>query len=96
MSVLHVDLVPKKGAESALEQTYHDTFGPAIRQQAGFRSVALLRPAESGSWRLGIEFEREDQRVAWTETALHQEVWGAMESQLDSYEPVLFQEVNAP
>ena len=96
MSVLHVDLVPKSGAESVLEETYHGTFGPAIRQQPGFRSVTLLRPAESGSWRLDIEFEREDQRVAWTETALHQEVWGAMESQLASYQPVLFQEVTAP
>lgn len=96
MSVLHVDLVPKDASGSVLEETYRDTFRPAIRRQPGFRSVGLLRPAEAGQWRLAIEFAREADRIAWVESDTHQRVWGAMEDQLETYQPVLYEEVSAP
>lgn len=93
MSVLHVDLVPKSGAEAALEQTYRDTFEPAIRTQPGFLAVRLLRPAEAGGWRLVVEFEREEDRLTWVDSATHQRVWGAVEDRLETYQPVLYWEV---
>ena len=93
MSVLHVDLRTKEGAASALLETFRSRFRPAITQQPGFVSVALLK-GEEVPHRLVIVFEQEEQRLRWVDSAIHQEVWPQMEAHCESYQPVLFEEVS--
>lgn len=91
MSVLHVDLITREGAAPALLETYRTRFRPAITRQPGLVSVALLQGQEVPH-RLVIVFEREEQRLSWVETAVHQQVWPEMEAHCESYQPVLFEE----
>jgi heme-degrading monooxygenase HmoA len=93
VSVLHVDLRTREGAADALLDTFRTRFRPAISEQPGFRSVSLLK-GEEVPHRLVIVFEREEQRLRWIETAVHQEVWPQMEAHCESYQPVLFEEVS--
>ena len=94
MVVLHVDLRPKPGAGPALEQTFHETFRPAIRAQQGFVDVALLRPiAETDPFRLVIVFENEALRMKWVGTDLHQQVWPKLESHCAGYDAKRFDAV---
>jgi heme-degrading monooxygenase HmoA len=55
--VLHVEMQIKAGRNSAFEQTFIDTFRPAISQQEAFRGVELMRPIEEGDYRLSITFD---------------------------------------
>jgi heme-degrading monooxygenase HmoA len=81
MFLLHVDLRPKPGARKTLENTYQETFRPAISNQNGFSGVQLLRPIEEGGdYRLSISFENRASQQQWVATDLHQEVWPKMEA----------------
>jgi heme-degrading monooxygenase HmoA len=86
MFVLHVELQVKPGAEQDLEKTYNETFRPAISQQEGFRSVALLRPLEGAkNYVLTIQFDDRGRQQKWVATDLHQQVWSQMESLCEGY-----------
>lgn len=86
MFVLHVDLEVKSGARQALENTYVETFRPAISRQEGFRAVALLRPTEDGSnCLLSIAFEDQSFQQKWVATEIHQQVWPQMEQHCARY-----------
>jgi heme-degrading monooxygenase HmoA len=93
MSVLHVDLDVRAGAENALLGTYRDVFRPAIERQEGFQSVRLLRPADPGPYRLAIVFSEEADRLRWVASDLHQQVWPQIEAHCASYAPHLFLEL---
>jgi heme-degrading monooxygenase HmoA len=93
VTVLHVDLRTKEGAAPALLDTFRTRFRPAIVEQPGFVSVALLAGTEVPH-RLVIVFQEEEQRLRWVGSDLHQEVWPQMEAHCDSYQPVLFEEVS--
>lgn len=80
---LHCDLEVDAAREASLLATYRGTFRPAIRRQAGFVNVKLLKlrtevmgSAPSGCrYRLVINFETEEQRQAWIASDLHEQVW---------------------
>jgi heme-degrading monooxygenase HmoA len=86
MFVLHVELQVKPGAEKKLETTYNEAFLPAISQQEGFRSVALLRPLdEAKNYVLTIQFDDRSLQQKWVATDLHQQVWSRIESLCAGY-----------
>jgi heme-degrading monooxygenase HmoA len=86
MFVLHVDLQVKPGSEEKLEQTYVETFQPAISKQEGFRAVNLLRSREEPkNYVLSIAFEDQALQQKWVATDLHQKVWPLIESLCASY-----------
>ncbi len=94
MVALHVDLQIKANADSALEQTFRETFRPAVSAQQGFVDVALLRAgSKSNSYRLVIAFESEALRLKWVETELHQQVWPQMEAHCEGFEANGFEAV---
>ncbi|MGA8182120.1 MAG: antibiotic biosynthesis monooxygenase [Terriglobia bacterium] len=81
-----MELQVKPGAEQGLEETYNETFRPAILQQEGFLSVSLLRPREeSQNYLLSIVFNDQVWQQKWVATDLHQRVWSQMESHCVSY-----------
>lgn len=86
MFLLHVDLSVKPGSQQGLEDTFLQTFLPAISQQSGFRAAELLRPFEEGSdYRLTLAFDDRDSQQKWVATDLHQAVWPQMEGHCLSY-----------
>jgi heme-degrading monooxygenase HmoA len=85
MYVLHVDMQIKTGSEHAVEETFVKTFRPAISRQDGFRGVALLRPGETGEYRLSIAFDAKPLQQKWVATDLHQKVWPQMEAHCSGY-----------
>ena len=84
---LHCDLELDPAREKEMLDTYHKLFRPAIIKQPGFVSVTLLKlrseiqgKAPVGCpYRLVISFQKEEQRLKWVASDLHQRVWGAME-----------------
>ena len=86
MVALHVDLQLKPGAGPELERTFHEVFRPAISAQPGFSAVTLLHSvSEADAYRLVIEFQREELRLNWVATDLHQQVWPQMEAHCANY-----------
>lgn len=92
-SVLHVELEVRSGAEDALVDTYRSVFQPAIRAQAGFRWVRLLRPVDAPAYCLVIEFTEETLRQRWVASELHQEVWPRIEAHCSATSSLLYTEV---
>jgi heme-degrading monooxygenase HmoA len=88
--MLHVDMLVEPGREEALKETFSKVFRPAIRKQAGFVDVKLMKfrlarvgnSPPSGAWKLLISFETEEQREKWVASADHQRVWPEMEKHL--------------
>jgi heme-degrading monooxygenase HmoA len=85
MFVLHVEMQIKPGHNPALQQTFLDTFRPAISRQDGFRGVELMRPIGDGEYRLSIAFDTQPQQQKWVASELHQQVWPQMEAHCASY-----------
>jgi heme-degrading monooxygenase HmoA len=86
MFVLHVEMKVEPGSRQGLEQTYIETFRPAISRQEGFRNVELLRPHEEGEdYRLSIAFDRQALQQKWIATDLHQQVWPQIENRCTQY-----------
>ena len=86
---LHVEMNVQPGREQELMDNYKKIFRPAIRKQPGFVDVKLLKlrstpmgKAPDAAFRLLISFEKEEQRVTWTKTDLHQKVWPTLEKTL--------------
>lgn len=65
-------------AVGELVQWYVAMFRPAIAAQAGFIGVEFIRYDGSDKWLLIIRFEREEDRLSWVATELHEKVWGRM------------------
>ncbi|HTW99219.1 MAG TPA: antibiotic biosynthesis monooxygenase [Acidimicrobiales bacterium] len=88
-----VELEVTTGSEAQLVADYRARFRPAVGQQPGFRSVALLRPKVGQRWLLHIEFEHDAQRQAWVATPLHQEVWPRLYRSCDTARGADFEDV---
>ncbi len=81
MFVLHIDLKVKPGLRQALENTYLESFSPAISAQEGFSAVQLLCSIEDDTnYRLSLAFDHQGSQQKWVATDVHQEVWPAIES----------------
>jgi heme-degrading monooxygenase HmoA len=76
MHFVELDVTP--GAEEQLASDYRERFAPAISAQPGFRAVRLFRPRAGSRWLLLIEFDSEEERLAWVATPVHQAVWPAL------------------
>jgi heme-degrading monooxygenase HmoA len=86
MFVLHIELVAKPGQQQSLEETFLDTFQPAISAQDGFNSAQLLRSNENdANYRLCLAFDRQASQQKWVATDLHQEVWPAISNQCTEF-----------
>ncbi len=86
---LHVDLQVQPGREQEVMDNFKKTFRPAIRKQPGFVDVKLLKlrtvpmgKAPEAKFRLLISFEKEEQRLTWVATDIHQKVWPTIEKTL--------------
>lgn len=77
MLIVDLDVVAERAAE--LRKQFRQEFVPAIVRQRGFRQVALYEARDAGAWSLFIEFESEESRLDWVESALHQKVWRKVE-----------------
>jgi heme-degrading monooxygenase HmoA len=94
MFVLHVDLKARSDSSRILENTYRESFRPAVSSQPGFDQVLLLQSAtDQNGYRLVIAFQDESSRKAWVATKLHQEVWPKIEKNCLSYKVETFQAV---
>ncbi len=93
MHVVDMEVAP--GKEEQLVADYRNQFQPAITSQPGFRAVRLLRPDESSRWLLLIEFDTEQNRMAWVATPEHQQAWPALARSCSSAHGADFNEVGA-
>jgi heme-degrading monooxygenase HmoA len=94
MFVLHVDLKARSDSSRVLENTYRESFRPAVSSQPGFDQVLLLQSAtDQNGYRLVIAFQDESSREAWVATRLHKEVWPKIEKNCLSYKVEIFQAV---
>lgn len=91
MSACIVTLRVRSGAEDKLAEVFSAVFRPAISRQPGFESVSLLRPPPGQPWLLDIRFADEETRLAWVDTALHQEVWPQLESLCEQADPTVYE-----
>jgi heme-degrading monooxygenase HmoA len=86
MFVLNVDLKVRADSTRTLENTFKDSFQPAISSQPGFDHVLLLHSGKNqNEYRLVLAFRDEPSQKRWVATSLHQQVWPKMEANCVSY-----------
>ena len=96
MISLHVYLTPKNGQETALESAIRDKWMPAMAEQPGFVSAAVVEPfsdeklAELEAVKPESAFEcvafwqSESERLAWVARPIHDQVFSQVVDASDS------------
>ena len=91
MITLHVYLTAKAGMEDALDAAVSDGWLPAMAQQPGFISAAVVKPfgdeqlealqafKPEAAMEVVCFWRSEQERVEWVERPIHDEVWTKVE-----------------
>ena len=97
---LHVDLAVDPAKEQEMLKHFRTVFVPAASKQPGFIDVKMVKlratpmgkAPEGMNYRFVLNFQSEELRQKWVNSALHQKVWPPMENMLRSknYTVVLF------
>jgi heme-degrading monooxygenase HmoA len=93
MYVVVVDIALRPNFDQELAQVFKGPFSAAIKAQDGFLDVSLLQPVEGRDYELIIVFTDQQLQQKWVATALHAEVWAAMEANFESYKVRAFHSV---
>jgi hypothetical protein len=92
MIQVHVDLAVDPAKEQEMLRYFESVFRPAAMKFRGYIDVRMLKlvatpvgtPPPGINYRFAITYESEELRQKWVASAIHVDVWGAMEGMLSS------------
>ena len=86
MSTLLIEMRVREEEVDRLRDAYRSHFRPAVMEQPGFESVALLEPCEGARWVIVLGFASEELRLRWVATDAHQAAWPRIVACCEAFE----------